>query len=129
MPKGILTHFIVEMHRQIESSLVWKNGVIIADNMARAEVIEHYHKGEIRLRISGKNKKSLFSIVGHELEKIHHSYERLDYQRFIPCNCQSCRGSQQPHDYPFETLLQFLNDGQPTIMLKKLPDGKRTSSN
>ncbi|MFG6100965.1 COR domain-containing protein [Leptothoe sp. EHU-05/26/07-4] len=119
MPKGILTHFIVEMHKKTEDSLVWKNGVIVTDNMARAEVIEHYHQGEIRLRVSGRSKKTLFTVVVHELEKIHASYERLAYRAFIPCNCKSCHGSQQPYDYPFETLIQFLNDGQSTIQCQK----------
>ncbi|MEO0397523.1 MAG: COR domain-containing protein, partial [Cyanobacteria bacterium P01_A01_bin.137] len=121
MPKGILTRFIVEMHEQIEESLVWKNGVVVANHWARAEVIEHYryHKGEIRIRVSGKNKKSLLSVVIHELEKIHASYERLQYKAFIPCNCKDCNGSQSPHDYAFEVLLQFMNDGQSTIQCQK----------
>ncbi|MEA5466284.1 leucine-rich repeat protein [Leptothoe sp. PORK10 BA2] len=119
MPKGILTRFIVEMHKKIEDSLVWKNGVIITDAMARAEIIEYYHQGEIRLRVSGKSKKALFTVVVHELEKIHDSYERLGYKAFIPCNCTNCHGSQHPYDYAFKTLIQFLNDGQTTIQCQK----------
>jgi internalin A len=44
MPKGILTRFIVEMHKLIDGDLVWKEGVILKDENARAEVIETYYK-------------------------------------------------------------------------------------
>src|SRR6476469_1349319 len=54
MPKGIITRFIVEMHLLIyrpqpslpkgRGDIVWRDGVILADNYAKAEVIEDYHK-------------------------------------------------------------------------------------
>ncbi|HEY9659148.1 MAG TPA: COR domain-containing protein, partial [Allocoleopsis sp.] len=62
MPKGILTRLIVETHQWIEAqSCVWKTGVVLRKEQARAEVIEHYryHKGEIKIRVSGRRKKEL----------------------------------------------------------------------
>jgi internalin A len=118
MPKGILTRFIVEMHEAIEQptperSLVWKEGVILTNGRARAEAIEYYHRSEIRIRVSGFDKKRLLSIMDHEFETIHRSYERLKYNKFVPCNCNTCKGSQQPHAYAMETLLKFWQDRKP----------------
>jgi hypothetical protein len=115
MPKGILTRFIVEMHRFIEQqTLVWKTGVVLNNGSAKAEVIEYYryHKGEIRIRISGRREKDLLTVVSHELDKIHDSYEVLEYKKLIPCNCTACQRSQTPWFYPLERLHKFLDDHQ-----------------
>jgi internalin A len=82
----------VEMHNLIErlpapapltSQLVWKDGVILTDSRARAEVIEFYEKKEIRIRVVGFQKKTLLDCIRHEFQKIHDSYERLKYEELI----------------------------------------------
>jgi internalin A len=124
MPKGMLTRFIVEMHKLIDSELVWKEGVILKDENARAEVIEAYYKNEIRIRITGKLKKPLLENIRHEFRKIHESYNkpeeppekhRLRYQEFIPCNCSVCKGSQTPFSYSLDNLNKRLKDNRPHI--------------
>ncbi|MEM9449057.1 MAG: COR domain-containing protein [Cyanobacteria bacterium P01_E01_bin.6] len=109
MPKGILSRLIVEMHRFIENqTLVWKTGAVFTNETARAEVIEHYPKKEIRIRVSGSDQKRWLSVVTYELEKIHSTYERLQYKALIPCNCSECKGSQTPQTYPYEGLQRRL---------------------
>ncbi|MGK7942176.1 MAG: COR domain-containing protein, partial [Crocosphaera sp.] len=118
MPKGILTRFIVETHSMIENeTCVWKEGVVLNRDGARAEIIERYryHKGEIRIRVSGKRKRDLLTTIRYELGKIHDSYERLKYKTLVPCNCSECKGSQSPHFYPWDVLNKFIDDEQPTI--------------
>jgi HSP20 family molecular chaperone IbpA len=118
MPKGILTRFIVEMHPWIEQeTCVWKNGLVLSKDDARAEVMElyRYHKGEIRIRVSGKRQRDLLTTIRHELGKIHDSYDRLKYKTRVPCNCTHCKGSQNPYFYTLETLHNFLDRGQPRI--------------
>jgi internalin A len=121
MPKGIITRFIVEMHLLIyrpqsdlpkgRGDIVWRDGVILADNYAKAEVIENYHQREIRIRVSGNQKKSLLDRIRHEIWKIHATYDnRLKYKEFIPCKCSECKGSQDPHLYYFEALRRRLNN-------------------
>ncbi|WP_236507636.1 COR domain-containing protein, partial [Tychonema sp. BBK16] len=121
MPKGIITRFIVEMHLLIyrpqsdlpkgKGDIVWRDGVILADNYAKAEVIENYDQREIRIRVSGNHKKSLLERIRHELWKIHATYDdRLKYKEFIPCNCHQCQGSQDPHLYDFEKLRRRLDN-------------------
>ncbi|MGB7380927.1 MAG: COR domain-containing protein, partial [Rivularia sp. (in: cyanobacteria)] len=81
MPKGILTRFIVETYPWIEQQkLVWRSGVVLNKDETRAEVIENYNQKEIKVRVSGNRKKELLAVVTHELEKIHRSFERLQYQ-------------------------------------------------
>jgi internalin A len=124
MPKGMLTCFIVEMHRLIDQDLVWKEGVILTQDNARAEVIETYYKKTIRIRISGQLKKPLLEAIRHEFSKIHDSYNkpedppenhRLRYQEFIPCNCSTCKGSQTPHFYSLKKLEDRLKNKRDTI--------------
>jgi internalin A len=124
MPKGMLTRFTVEMHQLIDRDLVWKDGVILTDGHAHAEVIEAYYKKEILIRISGKLKKPLLEKVRHEFSKIHASYNkpeeppethRLRYQEFIPCNCSGCKGSQSPFSYPLNRLQERLKNDRYTI--------------
>jgi small GTP-binding protein len=109
MPKGLVRQFIVAMHENIEAQIVWRSGVIIHKREyahTRAEIIENYGKREIKIRVSGKNKRDLLTIVTYELDKIHNSYKRLadKYQKLIPCNCNTCGGSQNPHFYEFTNL-------------------------
>jgi len=118
MPKGILTRFIVETHPWIEyQTCVWKTGVVLSKDGARAEVIElyRYHKGEIRVRIMGNRKRDLLTTIRHELDKIHASYERLKYKTLVPCNCSTCKNSQTPFFYNLERLYKFLDTQKPRI--------------
>ena len=120
MPKGILSRFIVETHNFIEQQkLVWKTGVILNKDKTRAEVIEHYHQREIRIRVSGNHKKELLAIIRHELEKIHNSYELLKYQILVPCNCDQCKDSQSPHPYPLQVLYNSLELNNDKIQCQK----------
>ena len=83
MPKGILTRFIVEMHKNIYEENVWRSGVVFEKDYAQAEVIEYYDKKEIRIRISGKNQKDLMTIIINEIDKINDFYERIKYSKLI----------------------------------------------
>ncbi|WP_392532599.1 COR domain-containing protein [Nostoc sp. C117] len=111
MPKGILTRFIVETHPWIEQQkLVWKNGVVLNKDETRAEVIENYNQREIKIRVAGNRKKELMAVITHELEKIHNSYERLQYQTLVPCNCETCKNLLTPYSYSLEKLNKRLSD-------------------
>jgi internalin A len=121
MPKGMLTRFTVEMHRLIDSDLVWKEGIILTEENARAEVIETYSQKEIRIRVSGFPKKDLLTCIRHEFKKIHDSYEKLRYQELIPCNCPTCKGSQNPHAYTLQKLQERLQNKRDEIECDKPP--------
>lgn len=113
LPKRIITSFIVEIHPWIEEQKqVWRNGVIINKDQTRAEIIQNYNQKEIKIRLAGNRKKDLLTIITHELEKIHSSFERLRYQILVPCNCKKCIGSQTPHTYQLESLRKRLGAGR-----------------
>ncbi|MFM7426730.1 MAG: leucine-rich repeat domain-containing protein [Elainella sp.] len=121
MPKGILTRFIVEMHKLIEnvsqpdSALVWKTGVVLTQDNARSEITERYHDREIHIRLGGLNQRNFLVIINSEFRKIHDSYERLEYDTLIPCNCTTCKPSPNPFAFPYDRLQQCLNQRRYTI--------------
>ena len=134
MPKGIITRLIVEMHRLIcrpnialssgaaRRDIVWRDGVLLADNYAKAEVIENYHQREIRIRVSGTPKNYLLNSIRHKLREIHDTYDkRLKYEELIPCNCSQCKGSQNPYSYAFDDLRRRLANGKYTVECGKPP--------
>ncbi len=116
MPKGIITQLIVAMHNLIDGQkYVWKSGVILSADETKAEVIEYYDLREIKIRVAGKHKRDLMTRVTHELDKIHGSYQELKFNKLIPCNCQSCKNSQNREFYRYEVLRKRLADRKPTI--------------
>jgi len=113
MPKGIITRFIVIMHTHIiNQDYVWKSGVILEKNDTQAEVIEYYSKREIKIRVVGKCKKELMTIITYEIDKIHDSYNKhLKYKKWIPCNCTVCKDSQKPYFFEYERLKKRIEHG------------------
>jgi DNA-binding CsgD family transcriptional regulator/GTPase SAR1 family protein len=125
MPQGIFTRFIVNINSRIKKQpYIWKNGVVLARDDARAEVIELYryhkdHKGEIRIRVSGDRKREMLTTVCQEFGKIHASYARLRYNTLVPCQCNDCQGGQKSHFYQLQVLHRFLESGQEQIQCHK----------
>ena len=122
MPKGILTRFIVEMHRDIENvsdpeqALVWKSGVVLTNGSARAQVVEHSPQREISVHVSGNRPRDLLTIVNRKFQEIHDSFDdRLPYDLLIPCNCHICKPRQKPFTFPLHRLHQCIDRGRPTI--------------
>jgi internalin A len=108
MPKGILTRFIVAVHHLIaDQELVWKSGVILSRQGTRAEVIEDYPRRKITVRVTGADTRGLLAIVDDQLERIHASFPRLKYERFLPCNCHVCSTREEPYAYPLSELKDF----------------------
>lgn len=112
MPKGILAQLIVRMHRLIEvnrsdhavsltgrSDLfeVWKTGVVLSKDGARAEVIEDRHKREIKVNANGNTRNQLLSLIAYEMQEIHSAFRgKLIVSELIPCVCEEC-GKGEPH--------------------------------
>ncbi len=120
MPKGILTQFIVAMHGLVtDQHFVWKSGIVLAKNEATAEVIEDYPRREIQIRVSGKGRKELLTIVSYELDKIHDTFRTLRVSKWIPCNCDVCKVSTEPNSYRYETLRRFTNEHHELIQCQK----------
>ncbi|MEJ2164143.1 MAG: toll/interleukin-1 receptor domain-containing protein [Desulfobacterales bacterium] len=104
-----------------DQNKVWRSGVILKKEDTLAEVIEYYGKREIRIRVTGKSKRDLLVIITHELDKIHNSFHGLKFNKMVPCNCVSCKDSQEPNFYPFSDLIDFRKNNQYKIQCRKSP--------
>ena len=78
-------------------------------------MIELYHHKEIQIRVCGERKRDLLTTVRYELDNIHATFERLRYDTMVPCNCNACKGNQNPDFYPLQKLFKFQEDGQEKI--------------
>jgi len=91
---------------------VWRSGVILQKDNTQAEVIEYYNAREIKIRIAGKRKKELMTIITYEIDKIHDSYKHLKCDKLIPCNCATCKDNQEPYFFKYENLRNRVEHGK-----------------
>jgi len=113
MPKGIITRLIVVIHKWIDQQeYVWRSGVILNKDNTKAEVIEYYEQREIKIRVTGRHKRDLLTTVIYELDQIHDSYNRLRCSKLIPCNCSTCKNSQNHYFYQFYELKERIGYGK-----------------
>ena len=112
MPKGILNRFIVDMHHYIEDhqQQVWKSGVYLHKKNSTAEIIETFGKNEITIKVVGHERKSLWSEVMAQLDKINNSFHNLEYDKLIPCNCDRCRDHESPYFFKEARLRTFIEN-------------------
>jgi hypothetical protein len=116
MPKGIMSQFIVEMHRYISNhDLVWKRGCVLEREGAFAEVIESYDARQIAIRLSGKNKRDFMTIIAEKLDGINAQYEKMKFDKLIPCNCRECSGSENPYFFKYSDLKRRIEKGKQEI--------------
>ena len=126
MPKGTVVRLIVEMHEFIEldpsiTGVVWKMGAVFRYKDARAEVIENYNRRELLIRVVGVQRKTLLDWIRREIYKIHATYPNLDCEELIPCNCDACRGSENPETYAYEKLIERIDNVKYEIECPRKP--------
>ena len=121
MPRGILTRFIVELHHFIDEPNVWLSGVLLERDNTWAEVIETYDRREIKIRLSGNNKRGFLEIITDKLDEIHDSFKQLRVKKLIPCNCSVCKGSPEPYFYVLKELRDRRKNKKETIECRKSP--------
>lgn len=113
LPKGIITRFIVAMHHLIAGeNLVWKTGVVLERDGSRAEVIEEYSQRRIRVRVSEPAPQLLLAIIDEQLERLHASFPRLQYERYLPCPCIECKDRPEPYSFPLDKLIKRADKNQ-----------------
>jgi GTPase SAR1 family protein len=122
MPRGILSRAIVKLHKSIEDQrLVWRSGVVLHDKYARAELLELRSAKEIRIRVSGRNKRDLLMQIVRTLDELHRGFPNLQFNKLVPCNCPACIKQTQPHFFNFDALLERLAHRKRTIECNKPP--------
>jgi hypothetical protein len=122
MPKGLIARLIVRVNEWIaseaDSDLVWKKGVVIEKDNCQAQIIQKNTKDNVEvidIEISGENRNQKFvlKMVCDEIERIHKkSIEHSPQSKMIPCICSTCKASENPHFYKYETLLKYEQKGK-----------------
>ncbi len=116
MPPGILTRLIVRMSEFIAEagSLVWKSGFVLKKEGCRVQVIEREtQQGDkvIDIEVIGeeRQRKYLLRDVRNEVEWIHRkSFNNLDVELMIPCNCSECREAKVPFFHRYSKLVKCI---------------------
>lgn len=115
MPRGIMTQFIVEMHRDIaeEQQLVWQTGMVVQPKdlaETRAEASESYDSRRIEIKVQGPFAGILLQRLVDALRKIHDSYQNLEPDELLPCICTKCLAlpPEQRHHFKYKSLLNSL---------------------
>ena len=122
MPRGILSRVIVALHHRIEDQrLVWRTGVVLCDEFARAELLELRGEGEIHIRVSGRLKRNLLMEIVYALDDLHQAFPKLSYDKLVPCNCMSCTAAPMPHFFRLGKLLERLQNQKETIECENPP--------
>ena len=120
MPAGLLTRFIVKIHKLIVEELFWKYGVIVASDGAKASIIADEQKRQIRIDIEGDkdNKKALLAIIRRDFGDIYDDFNRkVRFDELVPCNCIMCSNSgREPHFFKWQTLAKYQLKGRKTIV-------------
>jgi internalin A len=122
MPRGILSQAIVKLYLLIKDQrLVWRSGAILDNGQARAKLLELRDKGEIHIRITGRNQYNLLIEVMLAFEKVHLNFPNLHYQKLVPCNCSSCDVRDEPQFYTMDELYKRLDHHKQTIECREPP--------
>ena len=116
MPKGILSQFIVQMHRYIHNhNYVWRRGVVLMRENTTAEIIETYDARAIKIRIAGKNERDFMTIITEQLDQINAQYEKMKVEKMIPCNCDECNADSNPYFYKYKDLKRRIEKGRQEV--------------
>ncbi|NJL58019.1 hypothetical protein HC928_25055 [bacterium] len=113
MPKGIFGQFAVTMYRYIhDHAWVWRSGMVIRRGNTWAEVTEDLNRRCISLRFCGPSIAEFRAVIVDQLAAISQSYHQLQYDKMIPCNCDRCSQSPEPHFFKYSRLKERQESGK-----------------
>ncbi|HNL07936.1 MAG TPA: COR domain-containing protein, partial [Chitinophagales bacterium] len=111
MPKGIFSRLMVRLHHLIKEHLFWKRGMVLRRSNTEAEVREEYEGRNLFISVKGKEAREMIYEIGSEIDRINstfHFSERMRVIKQVPCNCDDCKNTSNPHFYEYQTLLRRL---------------------
>ncbi len=115
MPKGIISRLIVRMNRYIFERRHWKSGVVLQIGESRAEVVEHFNRRVLKIRVAGRDRLDALAIIRKEVKDLHDAFENLVCFEMVPCNCPECRKRETPHFFDYDELKQYKREGETHI--------------
>ena len=119
MPKGILTRFIVKQHRNIKEGINWRYGVILEWNNTRALVRELYFERKISIYIEGEHPHILLEMVRRTVQDINESFNNLQVNEMLACQCTECTVADKPHFFKLSLLQKYNQRGKSFIDCEK----------
>lgn len=119
MPKGLLTRFIVKRSVDILDDLYWRYGVVLKYNDTKAKIVEDFFNRKVIIQISGNDKKEFLIIIRKTFEEIHSSFNNLEVEEMLPCNCRECKDSEDPHFYKYGVLKRYTENRKQFITCDK----------
>lgn len=112
LPKGILARFIVKRHLEIHQQTHWRYGVLLEFENTRALVRERYFDRKLTIILEGENKKGFLDIIRKTIQEINSTFNNLEVDEMIPCNCAMCRQSNTPSFYRYRLLVRYTQAGK-----------------
>jgi len=117
MPKGIISSFVVRMHRYIhKQQFVWRYGVLLERENTMAEVIENELAQSINIKIRGHFPQDFMTIILEEIDKINEKFQDIKVEKHVPCNCRNCYNSNDPTFYEYSDLKDRLRVNNPNSL-------------
>lgn len=107
MPKGILTRLIVKMNSDIYNDQYWRYGVILKHDKTYAIIREKYFESKITIELRGTEKREFLFLIRKTINEIHQDFNKLEVKEMVPCICDQCRESTNPHFYEFNLLRRY----------------------
>lgn len=107
MPKGILTRLIVKNSKDIYDNTYWRYGVLLSYENTRAIIREKYLENKITIQIEGENKKELLTIIRKTIHEINNTFNNIDLDEMIPCNCTDCKTFPEPNFFKYAILRRY----------------------
>jgi small GTP-binding protein len=120
MPKGLMTRFIVKRHKDIYKSTHWRYGVLLEfENTTYALVRERYFERKITIQLEGDNKRGYLTLIRNTFGEIHESFNNLQVEEMIPCQCNDCKSSNSPHFFSYDLLKRYMTAKRFEIICEK----------
>jgi internalin A len=125
MPEGILTRLSVRLaekiHRPGGTDLIWRNGVILEQDGARALVErgkDRDGRQTVNIAVQGPRLEAqqLLGTVRGELGRLHKTgFRRLPFEQWIPCSCERCQSAVEPTLFEVGRLKTYVAQNRSTI--------------
>jgi hypothetical protein len=109
LPRSIIPRFIVRMHREIHSNLVWRSGVVLKNRDftdTKAIVIYDEEDETIKISVYGKDRRGYLHRIIQVFRDIHSTFAKITCDERIPL-------PDEPHlDIGYRHLLDLLKRGK-----------------
>lgn len=115
LPKGIISRLIVRLHRFVPNpDRAWTTGVLFQRDTTQVLAQLLPTARDIELRARGPEKKDLLAVIAADLDALNDSFTGLrgKIDKQIPCCCQKCGPSTEPHFFSEKALRKRKQDNR-----------------